>query len=61
MFTGIVEATGKVVSLENKDKAWLMKVEAPKFIAEDLNIGDSLANNGCCLTVVQKEAETHEL
>lgn len=58
MFTGIVEATGKVISLENKDKAWLMKVEAPKFIAEDLNIGDSLANNGCCLTVVQKEAET---
>lgn len=57
MFTGIVEATGKVVSLENKDKAWLMKVEAPKFIAEDLNIGDSLANNGCCLTVVQKDGD----
>ncbi|MBR4598224.1 MAG: riboflavin synthase [Opitutales bacterium] len=57
MFTGIVEATGKVLSLENKDKAWLMKVEAPGFIARDLNIGDSLANNGCCLTVVAKEGD----
>ena len=57
MFTGIVEATGKVLSLENRDKAWLMKVEAPRFIAQDLNIGDSLANNGCCLTVVAKEGD----
>ena len=54
MFTGIVESVGVVESLENMDKAWLMKVRAPEFISDGLSIGDSLANNGCCLTVVGK-------
>lgn len=56
MFTGIVESTGKVLELTNKDKAWLLKVQAPDFIAESLSIGDSLACNGCCLTLIAKSA-----
>lgn len=54
MFTGIVEATGKVIELTNKDKAWLLKLEAPQFISTSLSIGDSLACNGCCLTLIAK-------
>ena len=58
MFTGIVEATGKVVSFEEKKAAWLLKLSVGQFIAESLKQGDSLACNGCCLTVVGKDANT---
>lgn len=54
MFTGIVEGTGKVLELTNKEKAWLLKLEAPEFISSSLSIGDSLACNGCCLTLIGK-------
>lgn len=57
MFTGIVEAVGEVVSLENKDKAWLLKLKVPVEMADSLSIGDSLACNGCCLTLIGKESE----
>lgn len=57
MFTGIVEATGTVVSFEEKQAAWLLKLKVPTFIAESLNDGDSLACNGCCLTVVNREGD----
>ena len=52
MFTGIVEGVGKVVSFEEKKAAWLLKLQAPEFIAETLSDGDSLACNGCCLTLL---------
>lgn len=56
MFTGIVEGVGKVVSFEEKKAAWLLKLQAPEFIAETLSDGDSLACNGCCLTLVGRDA-----
>lgn len=55
MFTGIVEGVGKVVSFEEKKAAWLLKLQAPVFIAESLSDGDSLACNGCCLTLVGRD------
>ena len=58
MFTGIVEATGKVVSFEEKKAAWLLKLEVPDIIADSLAEGDSLACNGCCLTLVGREGNT---
>lgn len=54
MFTGIVESTGTVLSLENREKAWRLKLAVPADMASSLSIGDSLACNGCCLTVVEK-------
>ena len=52
MFTGLVETTGTVVSLTQNEKGiWRLTVDAPKF-AGTPQIGDSIANNGCCLTVV---------
>lgn len=56
MFTGIVEEVGKVVSFEEKKAAWLLKLQAPEFIAETLSDGDSLACNGCCLTLIGRDA-----
>lgn len=53
MFTGLVETTGTVVSLlKNADGVWRLTVDAPKFAGTPA-IGDSIANNGCCLTVVE--------
>jgi len=49
MFTGLVEAVGTVVSLESKGEQARLILELP-FHA-DLTIGDSVAINGCCLTV----------
>ncbi len=57
MFTGIVEATGRVVSFEEEKAAWLLRLKVPQFIADSLNVGDSLACNGCCLTLVNMEGD----
>jgi len=54
MFTGIVEETGSVISFEAGAKAWRLVVEANE-VMKDVNLGDSVAVNGCCLTVVSIE------
>lgn len=51
MFTGIVEETGTVISFASEEKAWRLVVEA-REVVQDLKLGDSVAVNGCCLTVV---------
>jgi len=51
MFTGIVEETGRVLSFDEGERAWRLRVEAER-VAEDLREGDSVAVNGCCLTAV---------
>lgn len=52
MFTGIVEGTGQVELYEPRDAAIRLRVEAGP-IAEGVQLGDSVAVNGCCLTVVE--------
>jgi riboflavin synthase len=53
MFTGIVEGTGTVVSLTLAPDggAARLEVDAP-WLAGELAVGDSVAVDGCCLTVV---------
>lgn len=56
MFTGLVEATGRIRSIEFcRDQARL-SVELP--FADELNDGESVAVNGCCLTVTSHDDET---
>lgn len=52
MFTGIVEETGVVERVHPTDRAIELTVR-PKLCAQGLKVGDSLAVNGCCLTVVR--------
>ena len=54
MFTGIVEETGWVVSFQEQREAWRLKLSA-SIVTDDLRVGDSVAVNGCCLTVVACE------
>jgi riboflavin synthase len=49
MFTGLVEALGRVLSLESKGEQARLTLEIP--FAAELALGDSVAINGCCLTV----------
>lgn len=49
MFTGLVEATGTVLALESKGEQAQLVMEIP--FASELTLGDSVAINGCCLTV----------
>ena len=51
MFTGIVEETGKVISFSEQASAWRLVLES-HVVAKDLQMGDSIAVNGCCLTAV---------
>ncbi len=52
MFTGIIEAVGKVASVEERGEVVRFAVKAPE-VTEGVSIGDSVAVNGACLTVVE--------
>ncbi|MBS1203803.1 MAG: riboflavin synthase subunit alpha [Proteobacteria bacterium] len=51
MFTGIVQGTAKLVSIEDKPNFRTHVVELPETMLEGIETGASIANNGCCLTV----------
>ncbi len=51
MFTGLVEAIGTVLSLDSKGEQARLTLEIP--FAAELALGDSVAINGCCLTVAE--------
>jgi riboflavin synthase len=55
MFTGIIQETGTVESTQRGAKSILLTIRA-KSSAQGLKISDSLAVNGCCLTVVKISA-----
>ena len=51
MFTGIIEATGTVRSVRNGENARTLVLEAPDVL-DGLDVGDSVAVDGACLTAV---------
>jgi riboflavin synthase len=55
MFTGLVEETGQVVSFAPAQNAWSLQLAA-RVVPADVAVGDSVAVNGCCLTVVRFDA-----
>jgi riboflavin synthase len=57
MFTGIVEEVGGVVSLTESGDGARLTVRGPRVVADAAH-GDSIAVNGCCLTVVDRDDET---
>ncbi|MGH3445900.1 MAG: riboflavin synthase [Nocardioidaceae bacterium] len=52
MFTGIVEETGVVEAVLDQGDAMRLTVRAPDVVA-DAGRGDSIAVDGCCLTVAE--------
>jgi len=56
MFTGIVEETGSVVDFTRQAAAWRLKIAARTALVGTA-VGDSVAINGCCLTVVHLDGQ----
>ena len=57
MFTGIVEELGVVDGLERLEDAVRLTIRGP-LVTGDAGLGDSIAVNGCCLTVAERSGET---
>jgi len=57
MFTGIVEELGTVGAVEDLGDAIRLTIRATTVL-EGTGLGDSIAVNGCCLTVAERTADT---
>lgn len=53
MFTGIIEAIGSVSKLQKLGSDWRLRIDCGALDLGDVALGDSIAVNGCCLTVVE--------
>ena len=51
MYTGIVQGIGQIVEISDQDKLRTYKVKLPHKLTSNIEIGASIANDGCCLTV----------
>lgn len=57
MFSGIIEGTGQLKSCEQRNDSHQLAIQAD-FALDDMNIGESIAVNGCCLTVTSRLGNT---
>lgn len=53
MFTGIIQAIGRVAAIEPKAGDVRLAIETGKLALSDMALGDSIAVNGVCLTAVE--------
>lgn len=56
MFTGIIQAVGRIASLQQRDGDLRLAINTGSLPMADVNIGDSIAVSGVCLTVVEKSS-----
>lgn len=57
MFTGIVQALGRVAALDGNALGARLRIDAGGLDMADVALGDSIAVDGCCLTVVAFDAD----
>jgi riboflavin synthase len=58
MFTGLIEDLGTVEAIDRGDDGARLRISTP--LAVELNLGDSIAVNGCCLTATAVAADSFE-
>lgn len=58
MFTGIIEKTARVVAIEQENTNYHFTLEVD--IAKELKIDQSMAHDGCCLTVVKLDYDKNQ-
>ncbi len=61
MFTGIIEAVGTIKSLQITAKGARLTIDAGSLDMSDVKLGDSIATNGICLTVVELSAQSYSV
>ncbi|HXC40925.1 MAG TPA: riboflavin synthase [Burkholderiales bacterium] len=54
MFSGIVQAVGRISRIDKRDGGVRLAIHAVRLGMDDVKIGDSIAVNGACLTVISK-------
>ena len=59
MFTGIIEAEGRIKSIRSEGSNIVFEIESS--ISDELKIDQSLAHDGVCLTVVKQQTGFHEV
>ncbi len=57
MFTGLIEATGNIYSIDKTTNGAVIWVESAALDFSDISLGDSISVNGVCLTVVEIKLE----
>jgi len=50
MFTGLVQAIGRIEQVEPRERGLHLVVQASPIDSSHLRVGDSVAVSGCCLT-----------
>jgi len=60
MFSGIIQALGKIARVDKRDGGVRLAIHAVRLGMDDVAIGDSIAVNGVCLTVVTKSTSGFE-
>ena len=53
MFTGIIQAEGQIAKIEPINGDWKVTIHTGKLDMADVQIGDSIAANGICLTAIE--------
>ncbi|MBF6058049.1 MULTISPECIES: riboflavin synthase [Thiomicrorhabdus] len=53
MFTGIIQAEGQIEKIEPRDGDWKVTIGVGKLDMSDVEIGDSIAASGICLTAIE--------
>ncbi len=60
MFTGIIQATGKITSITPSGDDVKLQIEVGELDMSDVKTGDSIAVNGVCLTAIKFDASSFE-
>ncbi|AJP47455.1 riboflavin synthase subunit alpha [Rugosibacter aromaticivorans] len=61
MFTGIISAIGTITQITPLETGLRLTIQAPALDLSDVALGDSIAHNGVCLTVISKESTTYQV
>jgi riboflavin synthase len=58
MFSGIIAAVGQIKAITPREAGFRLSIEAGRLDLADVALGDSIACNGVCLTVVERDEMT---
>ena len=61
MFTGIITAIGTITRRDALEKGVRLTITAPNLDLRDVALGDSIAHNGVCLTVIAKKKDSYQV
>jgi len=54
MFTGIIQAIGQIIAVDSLGGDSRLRIDAGKLTLDSVSLGDSIAVNGVCLTVIDR-------